>query len=189
LFGNYNAAVPTNGLFGIALISALKWYHLAATYTLATGATSLYVNGKLDASGTITNPPSSKVTESLRLGQLYYGTGGLQFVNGYMDDVRIYDRALNAAEVSDIYNRPNAVLNFIKRRAMGRTAAAPPSVPANAIYGSDTPFPTLTGRFVNPVPTLLGSDTPFPTLTGRFVNPVPTLLGSDTPFPTLIGVA
>jgi hypothetical protein len=41
-----------------------------------------------------------------------------------------------------------------------------PSVPANAIYGSDTPFPTLTGRFANTVPTLIGSDTPFPTLTG-----------------------
>ena len=41
-----------------------------------------------------------------------------------------------------------------------------PQTPANAIYGSDTPFPTLTGRFINPVPTLLGSDTPFPTLIG-----------------------
>jgi hypothetical protein len=34
-------------------------------------------------------------------------SGAAEFTNGLVDDVRIYDRALSAAEIQEIYNAEN----------------------------------------------------------------------------------
>jgi len=47
--------------------------------------------------------PYSSLPRLSYIGASYYSTSSLDFLNGYIDDVRIYNRALSAAEVNQIY--------------------------------------------------------------------------------------
>ena len=92
------------------------WIHVAITYeqiTTTSNALRLYINGAavsgspkqatLSAGGVANNAgilsPSSP---SIFLGGYFNGAGTM---TGYLDDVRLYNRALSAGEVSQIYNR------------------------------------------------------------------------------------
>ena len=78
-------------------LTANAWHHVALTYR--PGERKLYVDGTLVAS----NAPSGTALtgadagEILTIGSLPGGTGTF---NGSIDDVRIYNRALSAAEVA-----------------------------------------------------------------------------------------
>lgn len=90
--------------------------HLAFTGTL-NGTVKSYLNGVLDVtSGTVTDSPTSPAT---------LGVGGRPGssnpANGDMEDVRIYNRELVAAEVKNIYEsngRDNIVDGLINRWAV-----------------------------------------------------------------------
>jgi len=69
--------------------------HLAMTGD--NGSLAAYIDGSQVGTGTY---PSTTVTSELGIGQ----TADREFTNGQIDDVRIYNRALTASEVSDIYN-------------------------------------------------------------------------------------
>jgi hypothetical protein len=92
---------PSGGaLFGTGKLSANAWTHLAGTYDGAT--LRLYVNGLLVSSraqtGTI---PAS--TSPLQIGgNTIYG----QYFPGRIDEVRIYNRALSAADIQRDMNTP-----------------------------------------------------------------------------------
>jgi hypothetical protein len=74
------------------------WHHVAATRNNTTGAMAVYVDGVLRGSGT--GPTGSRTfPASLRVGSLQTGNN---FLNGTLDDVRLYDRVLTAAEVSEL---------------------------------------------------------------------------------------
>jgi len=75
------------------------WYHLVATWDSASGA-KMYVNGILEDTDT------SLPTFSIAQASAYIGTqaGTLRFLNGVVDETRIYNRALSPKEVSDLYN-------------------------------------------------------------------------------------
>ncbi len=104
--GNYlNCAYNTASSFGAVLgpswiPSTNQWYHLACTYDGSN--MNLYVNGLLVTSTPATGTPITAST-SLSIGyvDLFGGTG---FVSGPMDDVRIYNRALNQKEIWQLYN-------------------------------------------------------------------------------------
>jgi hypothetical protein len=73
-----------------------EWYHVAATYDTDVGA-HVYVNGVLDAS----NPNLDGIDTNempLLLGDNPEATG--RFFDGMLDEVRIYNRALSADEIS-----------------------------------------------------------------------------------------
>jgi len=82
------------------VVSSNVWYHVVAVYN---GNTALiYLNGNLSASeqisGTIDN----------RTGSLYIGQGGSSsfpnnLLDGQLDEVRIYNRALSSSEIQDLY--------------------------------------------------------------------------------------
>jgi flagellin-like protein len=77
------------------------WYHIAATYDGS--HTKIYVNGVLE--GTLAYSTPIEVTDY----PLYIGSGSWAetpelFFDGTIDEVRVYDRALSAVEISDIYN-------------------------------------------------------------------------------------
>ena len=89
-----------SALFGTGKLSANAWTHLAGTYDGAT--LRLYVNGVLVSSraqtGTI---PIS--TSPLQIGgDSNYG----QYFPGKIDEVRIYSRALSAADIQRDMNTP-----------------------------------------------------------------------------------
>jgi hypothetical protein len=81
-----------------------EWIFLAATYDLPANRSVLYINGvpvSTISSGLITTGINSNVSAigSHKDG----GAAGAKFI-GLIDDVRIYNRALSAAEVSALYN-------------------------------------------------------------------------------------
>ena len=139
------------------------WTHIATTYDGA--ILRLYQNGVLvrtmNLPGTI--DPSS--------GDLIIGGStihSLQFFPGRIDEVRIYNRALNASEIQTDMQTP--------------VDALPSSTPTNSPTPTNTPIPsqTLTST-LTPTPT--SSSTPTPTHTSSPTN-TPTPIASSTPTQT-----
>lgn len=83
------------------------WYHIAITLSNNGTVRNLYVNGTLDANFPYTSTPL--VTQS---GNFYIGafTNSTDNFIGRIDDFRIYNRALSAAEISDLYTYPDSAM-------------------------------------------------------------------------------
>ncbi len=102
-FANYDhvsgagkEVVSTNSL------SLGQWYHIVATVDSA-GAGTIWVNGVLQGRASMYRPvpPSA---EAVRIGQMVTASGAIvDTFSGSIDDVRIYNRALSAAEVQELY--------------------------------------------------------------------------------------
>jgi len=84
-------------------VSLDTWTHLAFTVDPLRNV-KIYANGELDANGTFSALPTSH-DRALMFGKGAYSGGGSHYFGGYMDDVRIYERALSAAEVKTLYGR------------------------------------------------------------------------------------
>ncbi len=101
-FNNTTFQVYTSGLSGI---SGFTYTLPINTWTFVCGAmssapTALYINGSLfgtkGSGGGIINS-----TNNLLIGSSFSGS---EFFNGFIDDVRVYNRALSAAEIQEMYN-------------------------------------------------------------------------------------
>ncbi len=93
--------VPSTGLtlaFGSAPLG--QWTHLAWSYAYASKILTIYKNGTAAASATST---FVSTTNPLWIGA-GYTTGPSTVFGGSIDDVRIYGRAISAAEVMALYN-------------------------------------------------------------------------------------
>ncbi len=88
------------GLSGNTVLSSGHWYHVAATWNGS--EVRIYVDGVLDK-----DPPDLRGgTIGTDTRPLYIGGRGTSDVlDGIVDDVRIYNRALSAAEVAALANR------------------------------------------------------------------------------------
>jgi hypothetical protein len=87
-------------LYGVAQLPANTWTHLAATYDGA--AQRLYVNGVQVSTRAQTGQISTS-TSPLRLGgNASYG----EYFQGRIDEVRLYNRALTAAQIQADMNAP-----------------------------------------------------------------------------------
>jgi hypothetical protein len=80
------------------------WHHLAATRNNSSGAVAVYVDGVLRGSGTGATG-SRTFPANLRIGSLQTGNN---FLNGTLDDVRLYDRILTAGEITALMGTPPA---------------------------------------------------------------------------------
>ncbi len=80
-----------------------RWQHIAATFDSAVGTMNLYVNGTL--AGSAAAPTTLLANYSpLSIGSRYSGTAGYDLpFSGVIDDVRVYDRALSAPQVQQLY--------------------------------------------------------------------------------------
>lgn len=88
--GDRNSFVLTSG----------QWYFLVGVYDRASNKTFMYIDGALSAS---ISTPQGVIDDS---GPLTIGFGGERgsALIGIIDDIRVYRRALSAAEISTIYN-------------------------------------------------------------------------------------
>ncbi len=87
------------GVYSNTTITANKWYHVVGTYDGAN--LKIYLDGNLDNFAAYVSASIPTNNDSLIIGG-YYST---DFVaNGVIDDVRVYNRALTAAEVKQLYN-------------------------------------------------------------------------------------
>ena len=98
---------------GTAKLPVNAWTHLTATYDGLN--LRLYVNGVLTATRTVTN--SLRLTGNpLRIGgNAVWG----EFFNGLIDEVRVYDRALSAAEIPSDMTTPIGGGNLQAPRHVG----------------------------------------------------------------------
>ncbi|MFE0026701.1 LamG-like jellyroll fold domain-containing protein [Amycolatopsis sp. NPDC059021] len=78
-----------------------RWYHMAGVRDAATGQLKLYVDGQPVAAKSVCLGESSSGTAAIGRGR--YGGNPVDFVNGAIDQVRFYDRALSDADVAALY--------------------------------------------------------------------------------------
>ena len=87
-----------NGWFnGNVIVTGGEWHHMAATYDGAEGR--IYIDGVLD----VTSPGTGQINISdynFYIGENAQATG--RFLHGILDDVRIYNQALSATDISRI---------------------------------------------------------------------------------------
>ncbi|GAA1739740.1 glycoside hydrolase family 2 [Isoptericola hypogeus] len=77
-----------------------RWYHLTGVRDAATQTHSLYVDGVLQDSMTQCLNPGSE--GPLSVGRARFSGGDVDFWAGAIDDVRVWDRALDAQEVAQL---------------------------------------------------------------------------------------
>ena len=86
----------------VGSISNNVWYHCLATQSSTTGI-KLYLNGILvDSNATTTNLRTTNNGQN-RIGHYYSPTSGV-FFDGSIDQIRIFNKALNSTEVTTLYN-------------------------------------------------------------------------------------
>ena len=90
-----------------------RWYHIVGTFD--GGTYRIYINGILD-NALVDGTPLYTSTVPLDIGYLDLNGVSSRFFHGSIDDIRIYNRALSASEIKQIYNagtgtHTNASLN------------------------------------------------------------------------------
>ena len=78
------------------------WYHLAATYSEINKELKLYVNGTLISGDTIENPSINTQSNYNYMCRSHIG----DYLNGTIDHVAIWNRALSSDEISYVFNKP-----------------------------------------------------------------------------------
>jgi glucose/arabinose dehydrogenase len=128
--GNVVECGVSNGSIGKTMDSSTslasgQFYHLACTWDGSTF--KVYINGVLDNSSSQTFAPAGN-TSPLYIGQ--YGGSADRF-DGIIDEVRLYNRALSAAEIS---------LDMNTAITQGQTDSTAPSVSITAPLNNATVF-------------------------------------------------
>lgn len=80
-----------------------QWHHVAVTYQADAGAVQLYVDGKSDAKGnlkSVADPASSQLRFGLTSEDFPRGEGNR--LDGALDEIAIYSRALTSAEIAKL---------------------------------------------------------------------------------------
>ena len=96
----YNGTSYANITSG-TYIAGTGWHHLAYTFDDTGNVNKLYIDGNLVASAASTNSISYTKGVNTQIGR--HGNNGNSFdFNGKMDEVRVFDRALTAAEIKDL---------------------------------------------------------------------------------------
>lgn len=95
---------------GNSVLSSGQWYHIAYVFNYG-GAFSIYVNGAMDTIsytyGSANFPNNSTTATIFSIGGASFAYNSAYFFSGALDSIRIYNRALSAAEVQAIYQAGN----------------------------------------------------------------------------------
>lgn len=74
------------------------WYHVAGVYNKTAGTLELFVNGV--SQGTATATTAWQATGHTVIGRAKWNGAGVDFMNGALDEVRFFDRALTSSEIA-----------------------------------------------------------------------------------------
>jgi hypothetical protein len=78
-----------------------QWYHLVGVYDVRTGTLTLYVDGQ--PAGTAQSCISGASSGPTVIGRARFNGGSVDYWRGAIDQVHVYDRALSATEVAQVY--------------------------------------------------------------------------------------
>ncbi len=116
------------------VLSTGQWYHIVATYdTSNANITEVYLNGVLETSSNVTSGGTFTTTALMQNSSNMTIGGGGAGTDGEIDQFRIYDKVLNAASVTNLYNETvaqNSTLNIGTKQS--NSAQSIVSVNANA---------------------------------------------------------
>ncbi|MGW4944135.1 LamG-like jellyroll fold domain-containing protein [Actinoplanes sp. NPDC004185] len=83
-----------------------RWYHLTGVRDTVRGELRLYVDGEL-AGRVGACLPQAAPTGNTVIGRGKYGGNPVDYLDGTVDQVHLYDRALSAAEIKELYTSGN----------------------------------------------------------------------------------
>jgi len=78
-----------------------QWYHLVGVRDVTNSKLSIYVDGTLSGSVGILGG-GDKGTGNLEIGRGKFGGNPVDYLNGTVDDAKVFDRALTADEVKTL---------------------------------------------------------------------------------------
>jgi outer membrane protein OmpA-like peptidoglycan-associated protein len=117
--------VMENGVFSKTSLTYDEWHHIVATWR-KNGEIRIYIDGKLDRIGKQTGRYINvRSTESLKIGRQLKGRS--RPYKGWIDEVRIYRRAIYDQEVQVLYQQGKAVCEkvFVKGRVLNKKTLEP----------------------------------------------------------------
>ncbi|MEU8818568.1 LamG-like jellyroll fold domain-containing protein [Actinoplanes sp. NPDC048796] len=83
-----------------------QWYHLVGVRDTVKGELRLYVDGTLAGSVSACLPQAAPTGNTV-IGRGKYGGNPVDYLDGTVDQVHLYDRALSPAEIADLYASGN----------------------------------------------------------------------------------
>jgi hypothetical protein len=103
LLGNkfgFGTGNPDTTIISTNVINDGAWHHCVATREASSGTLKLYLDGILQATGTA-GTQSLTTPAFVRFGSLQTG---LNFLNGNLDEIKIYNRVLGGMEIAALYD-------------------------------------------------------------------------------------
>ncbi|MFA5061912.1 MAG: LamG domain-containing protein [Patescibacteria group bacterium] len=91
---------------GVTSIKTGVWYHIVGTWDKNEGTMRLYLNGIFENS-----LPNITTSIFAQTANVYLGGDVTVRINGLIDDARIYNRALSATEIQELYKMGGGVIN------------------------------------------------------------------------------
>jgi len=97
------------GIFSHANLPINDWTHVVGTWK-PDGTLNLYINGKQDNTGKQRGKGFNKLSDvTLKIGRQVVGKN--RSFKGFLDDIRLYNRALTPAEATMLYNMEFSICN------------------------------------------------------------------------------
>ena len=107
----YDGTGSGDSLTSTATASANTWYHVAAV--IDGTSKKIYVNGSEVASSTVAFSVNTSSGEGLNIGgRDDFGASNTERMNGVIDQVRVFNKALSASEVTTLYNENSLVASY-----------------------------------------------------------------------------
>lgn len=91
---------PDVTIYSTSNVNTGNWVHVAATWQQSTGNMALYINGSLEATGS-SGTAARSAPPRITLGQIQTG---INFYNGAIDELRIWNVVRTASEISSNMN-------------------------------------------------------------------------------------
>ena len=101
---NMQTGEPPNKVSSATSKSVLangQWHHIVGVYDTAKSKITIYIDGNKENEAAIVNSAVVSTQSDLRIGDDW---ASKQKVKGVIDEVRLYNRALNDAEIKGVYN-------------------------------------------------------------------------------------
>ena len=95
-------------------LTQLTWYNVCFTRDDSTNVTNFYVNGSLQDTETVSVSSSYPSDATGVIGDLNYSAGSNYNWLGLIDQVRIFNKAILASEVTTLYNETASTINTLQ---------------------------------------------------------------------------